>query len=191
MRRPQASHGESAKISAPLLSLFLAYIHRSLGTHFHAVRLAIDGLPPSVEFERPLVVYLNHASWWDPLMMMWLARQCYPGRPQYGPIEAEQLKRYGFFKHLGVFGVEKGTVLGAKNFLRISDTILAQRGSMIWMTPQGRFADVRERPLSFASGLAHLAKRQPNAVFVPLALEYAYGQERHPEIFIQIGRAHV
>jgi hypothetical protein len=60
---------------------------------------------------------------------------------------------------------------------------------MIWMTPQGRFADVRERPLSFASGLAHLARRHPNAVFVPLALEYAFGQERHPEIFMRFGNA--
>jgi len=187
MRRPSTNKIESAKISKPLLSLFLGYIHRLLGKHFHAVRLSLGGHPPRIEEDRPLVVYLNHASWWDPLLMMWLGKQCYPGRAQYGPIEAEQLKRYGFFKYLGVFGAERGTVSGARNFLRVSGSILAQRGTMLWMTPQGRFADIRERPLSFAPGLSHLCKHQANTVFVPLAVEYAFGQERLPEIFVHFG----
>jgi hypothetical protein len=119
--------------------------------------------------------------------MMWLGRRCYPGRSQYGPIEASQLERYSFFKYLGVFGIEKGTVSGARRFLRVSEAILARDGAMIWLTPQGRFADVRERPSSFASGLAHLALRQPEAVFVPLALEYGFGAERLPEIRLRFG----
>ena len=130
-----------------------------MGRQFHSVRVDRSGLPPVLDPGAPAVVYLNHSSWWDPLLMMWLGANAYPGREQYGPIEASQLQRYGFFKHLGVFGVEKGTASGARNFLRNGRELRSRRGAMLWLTPQGRFADVRERPVRFAPGLAHLAAR--------------------------------
>ncbi len=176
-----------ARITPILLSLFLGHIERALKKHFHSVRVAQAGLPPSISQNTPLVVYLNHASWWDPLVMMWLGAHCYAGRAQFGPMDSKQLERYGIFKHMGVFGVEKGTLAGARTFLRTSRALLAQPGAMLWLTPQNRFADVRERPLRIASGLAHLAVMEPEAAFVPLAIEYGFGQERFPEIILQFG----
>jgi hypothetical protein len=110
-----------------------------------------------------------------------------PKRIHFGPIEDGQMKRYGFFKWIGIFGVEKGTASGARRFLRIAQGLLARPESVLWLTPQGRFADVRERPVRFAPGLSHLAARMPDACFVPLALEYGFGQERVPEIFARFG----
>ena len=101
-----------------VLKPFVRYINWSLKRQFHALRVDACGLPPELDPGTPAVVYLNHASWWDPLLMMWLGANVYPGRDQYGPIEASQLQRYGFFKHLGIFGVEKGTASGARVFLR-------------------------------------------------------------------------
>jgi len=180
---------EPAKITPILLSLFLGHIGRALKKHFHSVRVAQAGLPPSIPQNTPLVVYLNHASWWDPLVMMWLGAHCYAGRAQFGPMDATQLERYGIFKHMGVFGVEKGTAAGARRFLRTASALLAQPGAMLWLTPQNRFADARERPMRMASGLAHLAAREPGAAFVPLAIEYGFGQERFPEIILHFGPA--
>ncbi len=177
----------SPRIVPGVLSVFLRYIGWSLKRHFHAVRLELGCSAPQVPLGTPLIVYVNHASWWDPLVMMWLGARCYPGRPQYGPIEAVQLERYGIFKSLGVFGVEKGTSAGARAFLRTSESLLARPGTMLWLTPQGRFADVRERPVRLAAGIAHLAARMPDAVFVPLAFEYGFGQERLPEIYVRFG----
>ncbi len=181
-------HEKPVKIVRPLLAAFVSYIEKSLRRDFHAVRLLKGGGPPAIALDKPLVVYLNHASWWDPLMMMWLGKICYPDRSQYGPIEASQLKRYSFFKYLGVFGVQKGSLSGARKFLRISKQILGQPGAMLWLTPQGRFADVRERPVKFASGIAHLASLQKEVAFVPLAIEYGFGQEKYPEIFLCFGK---
>lgn len=188
MKRSAAADDEPVKIVRPLLAAFVSYIERSLRQDFHAVRVLKGGGAPVIPLDKPLVVYLNHASWWDPLMMMWLGKSCYPQRSQYGPIEASQLKRYSFFKYLGVFGVEKGSLSGARKFLRISEQILGKSGAMLWMTPQGRFADVRERPVTFASGLAHLASLQKDVTFVPLAIEYGFGQEKYPEIFVCFGK---
>jgi hypothetical protein len=134
-----------------------------------------------------LVVYLNHASWWDPLLAVWLAARFMPRRIHFGPIEDGQMTRYGFFKWIGIFGVEKGTGSGARRFLRVAQGLLARPEAVLWLTPQGRFADVRERPVRFAAGLSHLAARMPDAHFVPLALEYGFGQERVPEIFARFG----
>ena len=170
-----------------MLSAFLRYIQWSLKRHFHLVHLATGGGPPQIDPEHPFIVYLNHASWWDPLLMLWLGARLYPGRHQYGPMDAAQLERYSFFKRLGVFGVRQGGGMSARSFLRNSESLLRQPGTMLWLTPQGRFADIRERPVRFAPGLAHLATRLPHSIFIPLAFEYSFGQERHPEIFIRFG----
>jgi hypothetical protein len=186
-RPQQTQRADGPRILPWVLKPFLRYIDWSMKRQFHAVRVDSCGLPPVLDPGTPAVVYLNHASWWDPLLMMWLGANAYPGRDQYGPIEAGQLQRYGFFKHLGVFGVEKGTASGARVFLRTAQRVLSRPGAMLWLTPQGRFADVRERPARFAPGLAHLAARLPEAVYVPLAVEYGFGEERLPEIFLKFG----
>ena len=58
---------------------------------------------------------------------------------------------------------------------------------MIWITAQGRFADVRARPLGLRPGVARLAEIAPDALFVPLALEYAFWDERGAEAFAAFG----
>ncbi len=166
---------------------FSKYVGWMLSRQFRAVRLSLRGWRPGEDAPRPLVVYLNHASWWDPLLALWLATCFMPRRIHFGPIEDEQMSRYGFFKWIGIFGVEKGTGAGARRFLRIGQGLLARPEAVLWLTPQGRFADVRERPVRFSTGLSHLAARVPDAYFVPLAIEYGFGQERVPEIFAKFG----
>lgn len=176
-----------ADIRPWLVRGFSKYVGWMLGRQFRAVRLSVRGWRPTEGAPGPLVIYLNHASWWDPLLALWLAMRFLPGRIHFGPIEDGQMKRYGFFKWIGIFGVEKGTGSGARRFLRIAQGLLARPKAVLWLTPQGRFADVRERPVHFAPGLSHLAARIPQAHFVPLALEYGFGQERVPEIFARFG----
>jgi len=135
-----------------------------------------------------MVVYLNHASWWDPLVGLLLARTHLPQLSSYVPIDAAMLERYRFFRKLGCFGVERGTLRGGRNFLRTADRILARRDSLLWITPQGRFADVRERPLQLEEGVGVLASRHPDAAFVPLALEYVFWSEPRPEILVSFGQ---
>ena len=58
---------------------------------------------------------------------------------------------------------------------------------MLFLTPQGKFADVRA-PLVFAPGLEHLAARAPRAHFLPLAIEYTFWEERKPEVLLAFGQ---
>ena len=52
---------------------------------------------------------------------------------------------------------------------------------------QGRFSDVRTRPLELRSGVGHLAARLDNAVILPVALEYAFWNEKTPEALVRVG----
>lgn len=102
-------------------------------------------------------------------------------------MDAGMLKQYGIFKRLGFFGVEKGTRRGAAQFLRTGLDLLEQTDHMLWLTPEGRFTDVRTTPPQFAPGLGHLAARLNNVTLVPLAIEYTFWQERLPEVLVRFG----
>lgn len=136
----------------------------------------------------PWVVYVNHASWWDPLVGLILKDALFPRRQLYAPIEHRAVERYALLKRMGFFGVEAGTTRGAIQFLRAADKILAKSDAVLSITPQGKFVDCRERPLRFDSGLGALATRCPRACFLPVAVEYVFWEERLPEILVRFGR---
>src|SRR5690606_28689375 len=61
--------------------------------------------------------------------------------------------------------------------------------SALWVTVQGGFTDVRVRPVEVEPGVAHLARIAPRPPLVlPLALEYAFWQERYPEALLAFGQ---
>lgn len=173
-------------ISGRLVRMFAAYNRRYLRRHFHTIRVLKSGLPPG-NFVGPVVIYLNHAAWWDPLACLHLAQTFFRHRASYAPIDAVALQRYSFFKYLGFYGVEQQSTRGAIKFLRTTCAILSSSRNAVWLTPQGRFMDVRERPLRLERGIGELATRLENVLFLPLAIEYAYWTEPRPEILVSFG----
>lgn len=176
-------------VSPWLRRWFCWYARGYLRKHFNAVRVAPPpaGFPDARSASQPLIVFMNHASWWDPLTALLLAERFWPGRPVYAPMDAAALRRYPFFRRLGIFGVEPGSPAGALVFLRTAAGVLREPESILWLTPQGRFADVRERPVTFAPGLSHLVRRLERGLLLPLAVEYVFWEERTPEILARFG----
>jgi 1-acyl-sn-glycerol-3-phosphate acyltransferase len=166
-------------VSPQVLRAFTWYARRYLARHFSEVLL---GRPPALPDlrGRPVIVYANHPAWWDPLFGLVIARHSFPERAHFAAMDAAALHRFPLFKRLGFFGVARNSGTGAMQFLRTADAILSQDDSCLWLTPQGRFSDVRERPARLEPGLAHLATRWPRAVLLPLALEYTFWNERLP-----------
>ena len=186
---PAANFESSLKrprISSLLLHWFTWYSRRYLRRHFHSLRVSLAGLPPGAA-HLPMVIYSNHASWWDALVGLVLKHEFLSERTAFAPIDAEALTRYKMFSKLGFFGVEQGTQRGAVQFLRTAENILRHRNSLLVITPQGRFSDVRERPVHFQAGLGHLATRVEQAVFLPMATEFVFWEERLPEILVRFG----
>jgi hypothetical protein len=180
---------ETPAASPRLVALFTRYGTRYLARHFHAVRLARSPrpLPDAVLRGQPLIVYLSHPAWWDPMICFQLAHRLFPDRTHYAPMEAAALGRYSFFSRLGLFGIEPGTVHGARRFLAVSRQLLARPRTALWVTAGGRFADPRERPVRLRSGLGHLLAGMADGIVLPLALEYPFWEERLPEALARYG----
>jgi 1-acyl-sn-glycerol-3-phosphate acyltransferase len=170
-------------VSQIALRFFSFIVRTYFRRHFRAVhvqhpeRLATAG--------SPLIVYANHSSWWDPMVSVLLARALLPERAHYAPMEAAALAKYPILRKIGIFPVDVYTPRGAAQFLRTAAAIL-EHGGVLWITPQGRFADVRE-PLAFKAGLGAIAARTPGCTLLPLAIEYTFWDERLPETLLRLG----
>lgn len=168
------------------LGWFTWYIRRFLRQHFHAVHLRSPELL-DVPGDQPAFVYVNHASWWDPLVGLLISRERLPDWTHYGAMDQDALESYRFFRRLGFFGVERGSPRGALEFLRVVDDLGSRPRTMIWITPQGRYADVRERPIRLMPGLSRMVSRLQTGTLIPLAIEYPFWEERLPEITASFG----
>lgn len=171
-------------ISGLTLRFFRRVVRRYFRQHFRAVQAqhpdrltALNG---------PLIVYGNHSSWWDPMLIVLLGDLLLPHRRHYAPIDARALEQYPILRKLGIFPVEMASPRGAATFLRTAEAIL-QSGGVLWLTPQGRFADPRDLPLAFRPGLGALARRMPEVPLLPLAVEYTFWDERLPEVLLHFG----
>jgi 1-acyl-sn-glycerol-3-phosphate acyltransferase len=159
---------------------------RFFSRHMRAARVARWGMPRDYG-QRPLVVFANHPGWWDGVAFVLLSVALFEGRRMYVPMEKAALDRYGFMRRIGVFGIETGTPRGAVAFLRTAQEVLGAPDRMLWINAPGRFSDVRERPVPIAPGMTRLPEMAPDALFVPLALDYPFWTERKAEMLCAFG----
>ncbi|WP_232629810.1 lysophospholipid acyltransferase family protein [Methylobacterium sp. Leaf118] len=164
-----------------------AYFDRFVRRHMNALRLARWGVPAEFGEQATLVVYCNHPAWWDAAILILLGRRLFPDRECFAPFDAAMLEKYGIFRRMGAFPVDLESRRGAVQFLSASRAVLSVPGRTLWVTAQGRFADVRARPLGLRPGIAHLPEIAPEALFVPLALDYAFWEERGAEACCAFG----
>ena len=185
MSRPTATDPLTLR-SDTLFWLFGWYVRWFFWRRFRAVRISRAGLPDLPQ-GRPIIVCSNHPSWWDPMLFILLQTKLFPGRRGYGPMNAEALGRYGVLERMGIFGIELDSPRGAARFLGISLRVLSDPGNVLWITAEGHFTDNRRRPVVLRPGIAHLARRVPDAIILPLAMEYPFWNESRPEALARFG----
>ncbi|MBX3400641.1 MAG: lysophospholipid acyltransferase family protein [Gemmataceae bacterium] len=158
-----------------------------LRKHCHAVRISRASIPwPSDG--TPILVAMNHPSWWDPLLAFVLSRQL-AGYAHYGVIDARMLAKYPILAKAGIFGIDLDSRRGAAAFLRNGRAVLERPRHALWVTAQGTFVDVRTRPLGLRPGVGHLASAMATGWVVPVALEMGFWNERAPEALVRVGAA--
>lgn len=187
-RSNPSGQNSAPRPSRAMLAWFSLYLRWYVPRHFHALRLAhaarfLDGANSG----RPVIVALNHPSWWDPLTCILISRYMLPHHDHYAPMDATEVDRYRILAHMGLFPIDKNSPRGATQFLRAGHQVLSRPQSLLWVTPQGDFTDVRQRPIVFRHGLSALVARLPEATVIPLAIEYTYWNERLPEILANSG----
>lgn len=160
---------------------------RYIRKHCHALYLSKSSLPLPTD-NAPILVAMNHPSWWDPLIALVLSEQL-TGYAHFGVMDENALKKYAILKKAGIFGIDPNSIRGAAHFLRTGEAILAQPKHALWVTAQGQFADVRKRPLELKSGVGHLAARLNTGWVLPLAMEIQFWNERTAVCFGRFGEA--
>jgi 1-acyl-sn-glycerol-3-phosphate acyltransferase len=182
---PAKTGGELKTPSRRAIGLFSFYLQWYLRRHFHSVRVANAGrIPPHAH---PLILFANHASWWDPLTAMLLGQAILPEREHYAPMDETALTHYGVLRPMGFFPVDNASARGAAQLLRAGYQVLSRPNSVLWITPESQFQDVRTRPIVFRPGLGALMSRSGRLTCVPVAIEYVYWEERLPEVLINVG----
>lgn len=171
---------------SPLLErYFLLYTRRYLQRSFHAVHLLGDAPHFDDDGHTPLLVYLNHSSWWDVLVGLLVETELF-GWEYYTVMDARQLQRYKFFSRMGVVGVDRASLSGAKEFLSYAENLLKGKRRALWVTPQGAMLSNHARPITFQPGLSYLAAGLQNFYLARVTLHYEFWDERLPEAFVSV-----
>ena len=167
---------------------FHRFLRPFLKRHFHAVAVETECREKlGFDCDEPVIIYGNHPAWWDPLIAHFLNRNLFANRQFYAPIDANALEQYSVFGKLGFYGVRTNTTSGAAAFLKQTTAILEKGQTAIWITPEGRFADVRDHEAELMPGLAHICTKMKRGYVVPLALEYPFWEERLPVCLAMFG----
>jgi 1-acyl-sn-glycerol-3-phosphate acyltransferase len=162
-----------------------------LRSGFHAahIRQAEPPPPPDV----PMIVFGNHSAWWDAHMAM-AANEERWRTDGYVMIEDTQLQRYGFFRYIGGFSVNRRDPRSALASLNYAvDTLTSGSRRMLLIFPQGEILANDVRPLVFQQGTGYIVKkvaaRGVPCWLYPMALRYEFIGEQKPDAFMSVGPA--
>ncbi len=124
------------------------------------------------------------------LAAFWIATDLL-GWEGYGPMDERQLRRYAILRRIGVFGVDRESLRGGREFLDYATGLLAGTDRALWITAQGELVSTDVRPIRFYSGPAYLAERllreTGRCAYLSVALDYEFWDEKRPELLIRFG----
>ncbi|WP_438027061.1 lysophospholipid acyltransferase family protein [Sorangium sp. So ce233] len=136
--------------------------------------------------EAPLLLVVNHCSWWDPLVILH-ASQHLLGVDGHAMMDADNLRRLPFFALVGAFGVDLDLPSDGTAAIRYAARLLDRPGRAVWIFAQGRERPSDERPLGFRAGAAQIARVARRARVLPVALRYEFAGEERPRLYLAIG----
>jgi chlorobactene lauroyltransferase len=137
----------------------------------------------------PLILYLNHSSWWDGYLMMLCHRRLLGRRfSSYLLMEEKQLRDYRFFAWCGAFSINRHDPADVQRSLDyISGLLRRRRERALFIFPQGKIVHPDRRPLETYSGVARIALALEQATLCPLVFRYEFGGRQKATAYIRIG----
>jgi len=137
-----------------VLSIARWYAHRRMARAFDGVFVA--GLEQARELatREPLVIAMNHVSWWDPFVVVLVDAAL--GAESYCLMDAENLERLPFFGWLGAVPLRRLEPRLALADLKQHAALLDRPGRVVWIFPQGEQRPAHLRPLGLQRGVSVL-----------------------------------
>jgi len=146
----------------------------------------IEGLRAAIDAEPGGTLLLaNHSCWWD----LFLAHALNGAIPVdgYGMMEHFNMRRFGFFRRIGAFSVDRTDPGSVRASIDYAAELLRGPRAGVWVFPQGRMVGNDVRPLVFQPGLRAIVGRARRVRVVPVALRYEFWQDERPEAFARFG----
>lgn len=177
----------TAKKNKLIGRVFAVYHNRLLKKHFFAVHLNGEENLKLIDDSMPVIMYANHSNWWDGFIAYLLTNRVLR-KDDYLMMDIEQMKKYSFFRHIGVFSVDRNVPTEAVRSLTYAAELLSGTKKYMWIFPQGEMLPQDRRPLKFFSGITKIAEKTGNINLVPVCFRYEFIKEQRPEVFISIGK---
>lgn len=105
----------------------------------------------------------------------------------YGMTDHANLTKFGFFRRIGAYSVERSDPASIRASLDYTARLLARPRAGVWLFPQGQIVCNDARPLAFQPGLRVLLKRAGRLRIVPAALRYEFWQDERMEVGVRFG----
>jgi hypothetical protein len=165
--------------------VFAVYNKNLIARRFEGLRVGGLNILRERPHDAPLVLYANHSSWWDGLMVFQLGREC--GLEQYAMMEERQLREYPFHRKLGAFSVVRENPREAMRSINYAADLLSGTNRTLWIFPQGKTEPNSLRPLKFYSGAARIIEKAETVYAAPVALRFEFLDDFRPEAFARVG----
>ncbi|MCP9492946.1 MAG: lysophospholipid acyltransferase family protein [Pyrinomonadaceae bacterium MAG19_C2-C3] len=166
--------------------LFATYNRNLLVRRFQGLRVCgLEHLKAQASASVPLVLYANHASWWDGLVTFQVGH--YAGLDQFFMMEEKQLRGYPLFRRLGCFSVVRDDARAALLSIKYATDLLNDTNRALWIFPQGELAANDLRPLKLFSGTARIISRCRRVRAAPVAMRFEFLDDFRPEAFLKVG----
>ena len=153
--------------------------HRVLAQGVGRLRESLDREPGGC------LMLANHSCWWD-LFLVHLLNETIPV-DGYGMMEHFNMVRFGFFRRIGAFSVDRTDATSVRASLDYAAGLLRGPRAAVWVFPQGKIEGNDARPLAFQPGIRALVRKAGRVRVVPVAFRYEFWQDERPEALVRFG----
>ncbi len=134
--------------------------------------------------EIPTLIYSNHSSWWDGLVLYHIGKQI--NLDHYVMMEEKQLVNLPLFRKLGAFSVVRENPREAIKSINYTVKILKEKSDRaVWIFPQGEIQPNDTRPINFFNGLTKIISKLETAQVICAAMRFEFLGEYKPNIFVK------
>ncbi|MFQ3546075.1 lysophospholipid acyltransferase family protein [Halobacillus rhizosphaerae] len=161
---------------------FKRFNRKLLNRNFQQIRLSDNA---SLQDYSHTLFFVNHSTWWDPLLIYYLNDQIIHS-DGYGMMHEDGIKKFPFFRKIGAYSINTDHRRHIMDSLSYSISLL-NNGKSVWIFPQGEEQHLEKRPLQFFQGLSYIAARAHKIKIIPISLYYSLEHTKKPNAYIKIG----
>ena len=135
--------------------------------------------------ERSTLYFGNHHSWWDALTPLLLKNRVLHQKLR-AVMEWEQMNRYGFFKRIGCFSIDRQNPRSAVESLNYGIEWLKTPENSLIIYPQGKLENPA-KPIKFETGIGWMSQRLPDCTDVVPIIQHAHQMhDAKPSLYIRL-----